>query len=58
MKAENRPDLLYSVGKVLFSIPMTAFCTLLLIGKHEKNIRRLIKGEESKLSFGKPRGGT
>ncbi|MBR6950980.1 MAG: hypothetical protein IKH56_04535 [Oscillospiraceae bacterium] len=31
MKLENRPDLLYSIGKIMFSIPMTAFCAMLLV---------------------------
>ncbi len=36
---------------------LALFCALLLIGKHEKNIRRLIKGEESRFSLGQFRGG-
>ena len=31
MKLQNRPDLLYSLGKILFSIPVTAFCAMLLV---------------------------
>ncbi len=31
MKLENRPDLTYSVGKIVFSVPMTAFCAMLMI---------------------------
>ena len=30
MKLQNRPDLLYSIGKILFSIPVTAFCAILM----------------------------
>ena len=31
MKLQNRPDLLYSLGKILFSIPVTAFLSMLLV---------------------------
>lgn len=30
MKLQNRPDLLYSIGKIVFSIPATAFCAILM----------------------------
>ena len=30
MKLKNRPDLLYGIGKILFSIPVTAFCAILM----------------------------
>ena len=30
MKLQNRPDLTYSIGKILFSIPVTAFCAMLM----------------------------
>ena len=51
-------SIFFPIGLLIFGysgidVWVALFCTLLLIGKHWKNIVRLIQGKESKLSIGK-----
>ena len=54
-------SIFFPIGLIIFGYPwidvvLALLCALLLICKHGKNIRRLLKGEESKFSLGNFRG--
>jgi acyl phosphate:glycerol-3-phosphate acyltransferase len=45
-------DWLFSVHRGLWSTALTAAASLLIIGKHHQNIRRLLSGQEPRFSLG------